>query len=596
MSTLPPAAAGITVALPGEPRVTIERNVPCQMRDGVTLFADVYRPDGEGPCPVILMRLPYDKTQAETVCYFHPSWYAAHGYLVAVQDCRGRWLSEGEWYPFRDEASDGYDTIEWAARLPGANGKVGMYGASYAGATQLLAATLRPPSLTTICPAVTASQYYEGWTYNGGALALAFAASWAINLAEDTARRRGDEAAQRRLATEFAEAYDHYGHLPLADFPPIAAQPDLAPYFRDWLAHPTDDDYWRRWSIDEDYGRITVPALHIAGWYDIFLSGTVKNFVGLQRGAGDDGARRAQKLLIGPYVHVPWVPVDGSLDATAGSLAIDDWHLRWFDQFLKGEERGVLDSPVTVYVMGENRWRDFADWPPPESRQIAWYLHSGGRANSMLGDGALSPEAPGSEPPDRFVANPAGPIPSLGGHSCCFSVAAPLGPADQAAAERLHGVLVYTSAPLGTDIDLIGDASVTLFAATSAADCDWTARLCRVDPAGLSTNLQEGILRARFRDSLSQPTPVAPHHVYRYEIPLGPLGVRLPAGHRLRLTVSSSDFPQWDRNLQTGGPLYQEGPGAMVVATQTVLHDLDYPSRLTLPVMGGLVVRPTSPL
>lgn len=578
------ARSGAGITLPGEPRITLEADVPCRMRDGVVLIADLYRPQGAGPWPVLLLRLPYDKTQAETVCYFHPSWYAAQGYLVVVQDCRGRWKSEGEWYPFRDEAADGYDTIEWAARLPGANGRVGMYGASYAGATQLLPATLRPPSLVTICPAVTASQYYDGWTYNGGAFALAFAASWAISLAEDTARRRGDEAAQRRLAAAYANAYGSYGHLPLADFPPLADDP--APYFHDWLAHPTDDDYWRRWSIERDYGRIAVPALHIAGWYDVFLSGSVKNFRGLREGAGAQEGRRGQKLLIGPYVHVPWLPVGGSLDPAAGPLAVDAWQLRWFDQFLKGRDTGVLDSPVTVYVMGEERWRDLDAWPPTGSTPTPLYLQSAGRANSALGDGALSSRPPAQQPPDRFVANPAAPTPSQGGHSCCFPIAAPIGPADQGPAERSLGVLVYTSEPLATDLLLIGDASVTLYAATSAADTDWTARLCRVDPDGRSVNLQEGVVRARFRDSLSHPTPIEPNRVYRYEIALGPLGVRLLAGHRLRLTVSSSDFPQWDRNLQTGGPLYREGPGAMVVATQTVLHDAAHPSCVMLPVMG----------
>ena len=191
-------------ALPGSPQVAVQRNVPCRLRDGVTLLSDVYRPDGDGPFPVILMRLPYDKTQAENITYAHPSWYARHGYLVVVQDTRGRWTSEGEFYPFLNEAEDGYDAIEWAARLPGANGRVGMYGFSYAGATQLLPATLRPPSLVTICPALTASQYYEGWTYNQGALALAFAASWATDLAGGVARRRGDDEDFAALGAAFA--------------------------------------------------------------------------------------------------------------------------------------------------------------------------------------------------------------------------------------------------------------------------------------------------------------------------------------------------------------------------------------------------------
>ena len=292
--------------LPGLPQVTMQRNVPCRMRDGVTLYADVYRPAGEGPFPVILMRLPYDKTQAENITYSHPSWYAQRGYMVVVQDVRGYWASEGEFTPFLNEAEDGYDTIEWAARLPGANGRVGMYGFSYAGATQLMPATLRPPSLVTVCPALTASQYYEGWTYNQGALALAFAMSWAVNLAGMEARRAKDDEAMASLQAAYANSQGWNWYLPLAEFPPLTGK--YGSYFFDWLAHPTYDDYWRRWSIDEDYSRLTIPALHIAGWYDIFLSGSVKNFVGMRTGGGSDAARAGQKLIVGPWTHMPWAP------------------------------------------------------------------------------------------------------------------------------------------------------------------------------------------------------------------------------------------------------------------------------------------------
>lgn len=572
------------ITLPGEPAVTLEADVPCRMRDGVTLMADVYRPVGDGPFPVILIRLPYDKSQAEFGVYYHPAWFARHGYLVVSQDCRGRWRSEGDWYPYRDETNDGYDTIEWAARLPGANGAVGMYGASYAGATQLLAAVSRPPSLTTIVPAVTSSQYYDGWTYEGGALSLAFIASWVTQLAQDTAARAGDTAELRRLQDDFNHAPDYYPHLPVASYPPLAN--DWAPYFHDWLAHPSYDDYWRQWSIDEDYSRIEVPALHVAGWYDIFLRGSVKNFRGLRRDGGGDAARAGQKLLIGPWAHLPWLPADGSLDAAAGPRAADDWHLRWFDHFLKGEATGVLEAPVTVYMLGENRWRDFADWPPPESTPTPYYLHSEGRAHTMLGDGSLRLDRPGPQPADTFVYEPAAASPSAGGHSCCFPHVAPMGPVDQAVRERAHGVLCYTSEPLAEDLDLAGTADVTLYAATSARDTDWTARLCRVDADGVSINLANGIIRARYRDSLSSPSLLEPYQVYRYTITLGPVGARLFAGQRIRLTVSSSDFAHWDRNLNSGGPLYQEDATAGVVATQTVLHDPAHPSCLILPVLS----------
>jgi putative CocE/NonD family hydrolase len=555
------------------------------MRDGVTLSADIYRPEGDGPFPVILMRLPYDKTGAENITYADPSWYARHGYLVVIQDNCGRCASEGDFVPFEREAKDGYDTIEWAARLPGANGRVGMYGFSYAGATQLLPATLRPPSLVTVCPAMTASQYYEGWTYNQGALALAFTMSWATQLASGDARRAKDGAALGQLDMAFAGIHGWHWMLPLAAYPPLAGE--YGGYFRDWLDHPTYDDYWQRWSIEEDYRRLTTPALHIAGWYDIFLAGSVKNFLGMRDGAGTPEARAGQKLVIGPWVHMPWAPVSNS-PAGVEPTIVDDLQLRWFDQFLKGEETGVLDAPVRLFVMGAEEWRDYPDWPPPGTEPVRWYLHSGGRANSRFGDGSLSLEAPGDERPDYFTYDPAYPNQSQGGHSCCFGFVSPMGPADQRASEEFNSVLVYTSDALSQPLELIGDVSVKLFAATSAVDTDWTARLCEVHPDGRSINLQEGIVRARYRDSLTEPSLLEPDRVYEYTIPLGPIGARIAAGNRLRVTIASSDFPQWDRNLNTGGPLFDEGLTDAIVARQTVLHSGDHASHLTV----STVVRP----
>jgi uncharacterized protein len=566
--------------LPGLPEVTLQRNVSCRMRDGVTLYADVYRPAGEGPFPVILMRLPYDKTQAETINYSHPSWYAQRGYMVVVQDVRGSWASEGVFTPFLSEAEDGYDSIEWAARLPGANGRVGMYGFSYAGATQLMPATLRPPSLLTICPALTASQYYEGWTYNQGALALAFTMSWAVSLAEMEARRAKDDEAMTMLRAAFANSQAWNWYLPLTEFPPLTGK--YGSYFFDWLAHPTYDDYWRRWSIDEDYSRLTIPALHIAGWYDVFLTGSVKNFIGMRNESGSDVARARQKLLVGPWTHMPWAPTGLTSDLRGcGPGIVDDMQLRWFDQFLKGEETGVLDAPVSLFVMGAETWRDFPDWPPPGSEPVRWFFHSKGRANSRFGDGTLSLDAPGGEPSDLFTADPMAPTTSIGGHSCCFNFVAPMGPADQREAEEYNSVLVYTSEPLVEPTELIGDVTVTLYAATSARDTDWTARLCEVHPDGRSINLQEGIVRARYRESQSEPSLLEPDRIYRYDISLGPVGVRIAPGNRLRVTVSSSDFPQWDRNLNTGDHLFRQRPSAAVVATQTVLHNTEHASHLT---------------
>ena len=568
--------------MPGMPDVLVEHGLPCRMRDGTTLAADVYRPAGAETSPVLLIRLPYDKTAAESNFGFaHPSWYAAHGYMVVVQDCRGCGESEGAWYPFVAEAEDGYDTVEWAAKLSGSNGRVGTYGFSYPGFLQLLTACLAPPSLVTMSPGFTAAQAYEGWTYDQGALRIAFAAWWAMALEFAQERWRGDEAAM-------GASLGALGQMPGLNWVlPLTAMPSLeeVDYWQDWVAHPSYDDYWRPLSINEDYSRITVPTLHVAGWYDVFLNGNADNFNGLRAGAGNKAAAAGQKLVIGPWLHGPWKPLAGA-GADAGSNVTDDWQLRWFDHVLKGEENGVLDSPATVYVVNDG-WRDLDDWPPSSTVPTDWFLHSGGRANTATGDGQLSTEPPGDELPDTFLYDPANPSLSFGGHSCCIEGVSPEGPACQGMYEQARGVLCYTSEPLGRDTDIVGDVALTLFAATSAVDTDWTCRLCVVGEDGCSTNIQEGVVRARYRDSTSNPTPVKPGELVEYQIRLGPVGWRIKAGQRLRVDVSSSDFPQWDRNLNTGGTPGQEGLMAAQVATQVVVHNQAHPSRITLPIVGS---------
>ena len=523
---------------------------------------------------MLLMRLPYGKTTGGANWgYAHPAWYAERGYVVAVQDVRGRHASDGEFTPFVHESADGKDSVEWAARLPGSNGKVAMYGFSYPGATQLLAAVARPRGLAAIAPGFTSSQFYEGWAYSGGAFSLASMAGWASFLALDAARRAGDEDAHAGLLGALGAAPALFWKLPLSGYLPLLDT--YAPYFRDWLAHPAYDEYWRATAIDEDYSRIEVPGLHTGGWYDIFHAGTVANFRGIRSAP--------QKLLMGPWQHSPWRAIGAAGRADAGANEVDEWHLRFFDEVLKGEAGGVFDHAGRVFVLGEG-WRDVDAWPPSTAVETSWFLHSGGRANSLYGDGALSIDPPAGEPADVYLYDPLMPAQSLGGHSCCTEAIAPMGPADQEPYEASKMVLVYTSPPLERDLVLVGDATVELFASSTAPDTDFTARLCAVDANGLSTNLKEGIVRARFRDSLSEPTLLTPGEVCRLRISLGPLAVRLAAGSRLRLDVSSSDFPQWDRNLNTGGPLYAEPAIAAAVATQAVYHDSSHPSRLLLPV------------
>lgn len=544
--------------------VTLERNVPSRMRDGVTLYADIYRPTSGGPFPVVLMRLPYDKTSAMTSAdYAHPSWYARQGFIVVVQDTRGRWRAEGAWSPFFNEASDGYDTVQWAAELSGSNGRVGMYGASYVGATQHLAAVEAPPNLGCICPAVTSSSYYEGWTYEGGAFHLAFVENWSMLLAADTARRAGRPDLEQKLAGDTAHSMDWYGHLPLRTFPPHR-DTNLAPYFFDWLKHPTYDDYWKAVSPEQRWSQIRVPALHIGGWYDIFLDGTLKNFAGIATHSQGDAARRGQRLLIGPWWHTPWTPHIGEVNfgPRAASQIVDETQVRFYNWLLRDEDDGIsTEPPVKIFVMGENVWRDEHAWPLERAVQTPYYFHSNGLANSLTGDGTLSPEKPGEEPYDTYVYDPRAPSMSRGGHSCCFAELTPQGPYDQRPVEAWKDVLCFTSAPLAAMLEVTGPISVTLWAATSALDTDWVARLVDVASDGRAINLTEGILRARYRDGLEVPKLLERDTVYEFHLNLRSTSNVFLPGHRVRIDVQSSSFPPL-------GPQPQHGPAVRRV------HDL----------------------
>ncbi|MDP2949027.1 MAG: CocE/NonD family hydrolase, partial [Chloroflexota bacterium] len=347
--------------------VKVERNVPVPMRDGTILYADVYRPDAPGQFPALLQRTCYSKDlPLPTVVLVFPITAASRGYAVVVQDVRGRYASQGEFYPFRHEIEDGYDSVEWAAAQPWCDGNVGMYGGSYLGATQWLAAIARPPHLKAIFPSLTASDFYRGWAYQGGAFQLAFNEIWALlGLALlDGVSRLG--LSDEELAGEqgkLAQAIDNFDEtarfLPLKDFPHLQ-QPGLAPYFYDWLAHPAHDDYWRRWSIETQHDQVSVPAFNLGAWYDIFLGGTLSNFVGMRKNGGSEQARRGQKLLVGPWYHN--IPLDARVGDVSlplrALLDLDGLHLRWFDYWLKGIDNGIGDEPpVEIFVMGENVWR-----------------------------------------------------------------------------------------------------------------------------------------------------------------------------------------------------------------------------------------------
>ena len=564
--------------------IVSQHDVPMKTRDGVTLYADIYRPKSSGGFPVILMRTPYDKSVSWAVSSVYQM--VPRGYVVIIQDVRGRYTSEGEWYPFRHEQADGFDTVEWAAALPFSDGKVGMMGGSYVGATQMLAAIAQPPHLVAIAPNVTASNYHDGWTYQGGAFEQWFDQNWTSQLAENTLRR---------LIGQNTDALLGVPTLPLANYPvfnfgqlPADAQltAALAPYYQDWLAHPDYDDYWKQVSIEENFSRIAVPMLQVGGWYDIFNGGTLRNYMGAKAHGSTDAARTQQHLLIEIGGHAGFGRRIGDVDF--GPHATENGYtnviLDWYDFLCKGiRNEFATDKPVKLFVMGANEYRQEDDWPPPQVQPTKYFLHSGSKANSLRGEGSLSPSAPKSEPADAYVYNPANPVPTIGGPLCCDAEHMEPGPRDQRSVENRDDVLVYSTGPLAGDLEVTGPVTADLFVKSSAVDTDFTAKLVDVAPDGFAQDLTEGILRMRYRASPEHAVLMNPGQIYEISLDLWATSNVFLRGHSLRLEISSSNFPRFDRNLNTGEEI--KFARTFVSATNTILHDAQHRSALVLPVM-----------
>jgi putative CocE/NonD family hydrolase len=572
-------------------KITIEKDIAVPMRDGTVLKADLYRPDGPERLPVLLNRTPYGKSGPMIRQALDSVRAALNDYNVVIEDCRGRYRSEGTWTCFFSELEDGYDTIEWAARQPWSDGKVGTWGSSYMGVTQWLAATQAPPSLKAMAPALTASNYHDGWTYQGGAFSLGFNLSWTmLSLAPDRlmkARAHDPEASSElgRVIGGIDQMRDFLNPIALRELPIFRIG---APFFFDWLDHPAYDDYWRKIDIEGHHDRITVPAFNIGGWYDIFLGGTLRNFSGMQARGATAQARSGQQLMVGPWAHgLPRTNMSGEVDfgyrSTPLSIDQDRLILNFFDRWLKNIQRGPAPAPVRLFVMGPNRWREENEWPLARTQWRRFYLHSRGRANSAAGDGALSPQPPGSEPPDSFVYNPLDPTPTRGGGLCCSQVVVPGGAFDQRAIESRADVLVYSTPALAEDVEVTGPLKLTLYASSSAPDTDFTAKLVDVSPDGSARNLTDGIIRARYRESWSDARLLTPGETCEYTIDLGSTCNVFAAGHRIRLEISSSNFPRFDRNPNTGHELFADSETQP--ALQTVMHRAGAASHLTLPVI-----------
>ena len=502
---------------------------------------------------------------------------------------RGRFASDGEFYPFRDDGAginrDGYDTIEWAAAQSWSDGNVGTIGGSYSGATQYRNALSRPPHLRAMFVRESSADYYQEWVYRSGAFELAFNMAWAhgVTLNNLAHLAAGEEFnRQTGILEKVQEEMDSwYARLPLHPCPFFEG---LSDWFNEWLQHPTDDGYWDAFNMDKFHDQVEAPMYHLGGWFDIFLTGTFKHYMGIKQRGRTEKARQSQKLIVGPWVHGPGaINTQSAGEFDFGSDAAEDFNelrLPWFDYWLKGVDTGIMDTPpVRIFVMGRNEWRDESDWPLPDTQYTNYYLH-GGQSDSIksLNDGTLSTQPPeGSENPDSFVYDPLQPVPTRGGNTLNI----PGGVYDQHEVEEL--CLTFTSESLTEELDVTGPVKAVIYGLSSAPDTDWVVRLTDVHPDGYSRLLCDGILRARYRDSFENPELLEIGKVYKYEIDLWATSNVFLPGHRVRVSVTSSCFPRFDRNLNTGGSIHNEAAGQ--VAINTVMHDEMRPSHIVLPVI-----------
>jgi uncharacterized protein len=583
-------------ASPKGSAVSVDCDVEAVMRDGVVLRADIYSPAHPGQFPAILIRTPYDKSDTAVVAStLDPLRAALNGYVVVVQDTRGRWASDGIFEPFFHEISDGYDSVEWIAAQSWSSGSVGMAGSSYAGYVQWLAALACPPHLKAIVPRLAPSDAHRDWVYQRGVLQLGFALSWIVgSLADNELARLSQPSHEVRAAQQklirISESLDALFSMAPRDAAIVLDELGVAPYFNDWIDREERDPGWETVGIPFHADRIRVPALSIGGWYDVFLQGTLANYSHSRTGAGTSEARAGQRLIVGPWRHGdptlgnPIGEADFGPRSTGAAIDVPGLTFRFFDHWLKGKVGIEEDQPpVRLFVMGDNLWRDEDEWPLRRAELTKYYLHSGGHANSDSGDGKLSSSLPHEEPFDSYTYDPAAPVPTRGGQLCCSPVTLPPGAFDQRSVELRHDVLVYSSDPLSEDVEVTGDISAVLYATSSAPDTDFTAKLVDVFPSGYARNIADGIVRARWRNGPAKAPALTPGVAERFEIDLVATSNVFKKGHRLRLEISSSNFPRFHRHPNTSKRLAEAGRARRAV--QQIHHDRVRPSALVLPMV-----------
>jgi len=549
-------------------QVNVQRQVKIPMRDHINLTADIYRPKNvDTPLPVLLMRLPYGRAIASTCTYAHPSWYASQGYIVVIQDVRGCGTSEGEFYPFKNEYNDGFDTVEWCAKeLEGSNGKVGMYGFSYQGVTQFQAAVQQPQGLVTICPSMATADLYHGWFYWGGALCLDFDLGWALQLAQNRAWDLKQEpqatnlfAAQKQISQWLESA--PLNQIELFKNPTLGAS--FGNFFFDWISNQkVDDPYWQRLNPLSYFDRFDIPALHIGGWADIFIEATVSTYH-----QATAATPQPQYLVIGPWQHLPWLPQVGEIDfGTAAVSRIDQLQVDWFNFWLKGIDNGLSDyAPVQIFLMGKNHWLGLPEFPQGNRTQTLY----------LSADKHLSEELriTNYELPDIYVYDPRNPNPLTA-----------YGFYDQRHVHQRWDVLVYQSAILKQELAIAGIPEFILYAATTAADTDWVIKLLDIYPDGKQMLVSMGVLRAKFRNSWTEPEWLEPDVVQEYKIKLRPTCQNFAQGHRIGVAIASAAFPAIERHSNTQKTPSEATVSDFMEATQQVFYGVNYPSCLKLPL------------
>jgi len=552
--------------------VEVRTEVKIPMRDGVELSANIFLPKAKGKFPVVLIRSPYGKGDEKNG---DGLFYAGRGYVLVSQDCRGKGSSQGVWEPFANERNDGADTQKWLLEQPWCNGSIGTAGGSYVGFTQWISAPNAGDHLKAMFPVVPLVDTYGDGVYIDGALNLALMMGWGSMVA----LRPGEQVAMYTWREQ--DWTRAFRTLPLKEWDRALGR--KVQYLRDWVAHPHFDEYWAARGVRNQWRDITVPICAVGGWYDIFSRSVFEHINAVRAKSRSHVARKHQHLVMGPWGH--GISQDGKVgDLDFGKesvINLREMQTKWFDCWLKGDKTGAEAWPAfRIFVMGRNQWRDEQQWPLERTKYTPYYFHSKGSANTAGGNGKLATAKPEQEPSDKFVYDPNDPVPTAGG---CNLVGCPAGPRDQSEVEKRNDVLVFTSETLKTELEVTGPVKVILYAASTAKDTDFTAKLLDVYPDGRPFNLCDGIARASCRDSKSDPSLIQSGKVYRYEIDLWVTSNAFLPGHKIRVEISSSNFPRFDRNLNTGEPF---GTGTeFIKATQIIYHDEERPSHVLLPVI-----------